>query len=110
MDNPITVFPTSYKTDYQLLSKKEEAIYCQEAPKEVKILPQYIDFPPLLREFLIKETGNANPKLKFVRKNDRNRFSRVAKDGEKPTLEVPMGLGTPVKEAMTLYEGIDLKQ
>lgn len=35
-----------------------------------------------------------------------NRVKRVAKDGEKPTVQFTMGLGTPVSPS--LYEGVPL--
>ncbi len=107
-EKPVEVYSTSYKADYRLLSKNEEKDYCQEVKKEFKILPQYIDFPPLLKEYLVDE-GHKDPKMKLIQKNERNKFSRIAKDGETPNTEVPIGLGTPDKSAMSLYEGIELK-
>lgn len=107
-EKPVEVYSTSYKADYRLLSKKEEKDYCQEIQKDFKILPQFIDFPPLLKEFLVKE-GQKDPKMKLIQKSERNKFSRIAKEGEKPNIEVPIGLGTPAEKSMSLYESLELK-
>lgn len=92
----VEIYGTSYKTDYQLIPKNKEAEVCRPWKEpEIKILPQNIDFPPLLREFIVKETGQQNPQLKIRIKPNREKLVRVAVDGETPTVDMSMSLGTP---------------
>lgn len=100
---PVVIFSSSYKADFQLIPKDEEAEYCKasQAIKEVIIAPE-MDLPPLLKEFVSEETKNDSPKMKVHFKQNMNKLSRLAKEGEKPNLEVPIGLGTPVSPK--LYE------
>lgn len=97
----VELYSTSYKTDYQLVPKSEEANVCRpcKAP-EMKILPQNIEFPPLFRELIKKETGQENPQLKLKVSTSANKLVRVAKDGETPTIEVTMGLGEPASSKL----------
>lgn len=102
----------TYKTDYRLLSKKEEADYCKLADRPVKIIDPLMDLPPLLKEFVKKETGQANPRMKVHRtvskSNPYNATARIAEEGEKPNFEIPMGVGEPHPTGTSLYEGIKL--
>lgn len=96
LPNLVEILSTSYKPDYQLIPKNKEAEICRPYDaEEFKILPQTIEFPPLLRELVAKETGQTNPQLKMKINFSPRKFVRVAKDGEKPNVEVSMGLGTP---------------
>lgn len=96
LPNLVEIFRTSYKTDYQLIPKNEEAKVCRPWKEpEIKILPQTIEFPPLLREFIVKETGQQNPQLKVKIKRGREKLVRVAEDGEMPNVELGMSLGKP---------------
>lgn len=101
----VEVYSTSYKTDYQLIPKSEEANVCRpwKEPEE-KVLPQHIEFPPLFRELITRETGQQNPQLKLKVKQHTNNTVRVAKDGETPTIQVTMGLGEPASP--NLYKHI----
>lgn len=95
---------TSYKADYRLIPKSEEVEYCKTDKRtEEKILPQKVEFPPLLREFIKEETGDLNPMMKLRLKTNIDKLCRIAKDGEKPNVEINMGLGKPVSP--NLYEG-----
>lgn len=92
----VEIYSTSYKTDYQLIPKNKEADVCRPWKEpEMKILPQHIEFPPLFREFIVKETGQQNPQLKVSVKRGREKLVRVAQDGETPNVEISMSLGTP---------------
>ncbi|KAG4079888.1 hypothetical protein HA402_015019 [Bradysia odoriphaga] len=96
LPNLVEMYSTSYKTDYQLIPKSEVANVCRpvKAP-EIKILPQHIEFPPLFREFITRETGQQNPQLKLKVNKSPNKLVRVAEDGETPNMEVTMSLGKP---------------
>lgn len=98
----------SYKTDYRLLSKKEELDYCkvEKTEKDIKLINPEMEFPPLLKQFLIKETGNENIKLKVHLKGGHNKFYRLAKEGEKPDITIPMDIGKPASPE--LYKGLNL--
>ncbi|XP_037933517.1 uncharacterized protein LOC119668162 [Teleopsis dalmanni] len=101
---PVTIFSTSYKCDYELVPKEEEGKYLSNSKKiEEKILPNKIDMPPLLREFVTQETGEKNPMLKLHFKKTHNKFVRVAEEGEKPNVQISMGIGKPKS---SLYEGV----
>lgn len=96
LPNLVEIYSTSYKTDYQLIPKNKESEVCRPCEEPVfKILPQHIEFPPLLREFIVKETGQQNPQLNVKVKHGREKLVRVAKDGEMPNVELSMGLGKP---------------
>lgn len=91
--NPVEIFSASYKPDYQLIPKHMEAEFCKVTPTRVeKVLPTEIELPPLLRVFVEKETGEKNPKIPLKLKQTKEKFYRLAKDGEKPTMDVGMGL------------------
>lgn len=49
----VNLSKTSYKTDFRLIHKHEEAKYLQKAeesiPCDVKIFPQTMEMPPLLK-------------------------------------------------------------
>lgn len=108
----VEICSASYKKDYRLLAKHEEASYCKyDGPLlEQKILPRTVEFPPLLKELIIRDkiangeqlTEELRLPLKY--KNDRENLARVAKDNEKPTVEVTVGLGTPISP--NLYKGV----
>ncbi|CRK95876.1 CLUMA_CG009323, isoform A [Clunio marinus] len=108
-EKPILIEKVSYKTDYRLLSKKEEADYCKLSQREEKLLPLEMDLPPLLREFVFKETGRKDVKMKIVANESLYNNARRVKENETPNCEVPIGLGTPHPTSRSLYEGIELK-
>lgn len=111
---PIIILGTSYKADYRLIPKDEEAEYCkflkpvQNDPE--KILPRTTDFPPLLKELIvrankIKGEPNEDPKLEIVyNPNGLKTKYRIANEGETPTTDLPSGLGIPASPS--LYENI----
>lgn len=90
---PVEIFSASYKADYQLIPKHEEAALCKvSATRAEKILPTEIELPPLLRAFVEEERGVQNPKIPVTLKHTKEKFYRLAKEGEQPTIEVGMGL------------------
>lgn len=105
----VEICSTSYKADYQLIAKADEPKYCRTetvADEQKRILPQTIELPPLLREFIAKETGNESPTLKIKIKANREKIARVALDGEVPTIALTIGLGQPA--SLRLYKGLNL--
>ncbi|CAG9864343.1 unnamed protein product [Phyllotreta striolata] len=103
---PLEIQNTSGKSDYRLIPKDEEEQYCKTTAKEyTKILPKTMEFPPLLKELLIrnqesKGRTSEEPKLEiFYNQTSLKKTYRVAKDGEKPTVELSTGLGTPISSA-----------
>lgn len=100
---PVEIFSSSYKADFKLIPKDEEAEYCKSVQtKKELLISSEMEMPPLLREFISDETKQINPKMKVHFKENINKFSRLAKKGEKPNIEIPIGLGTPVSPK--LYE------
>lgn len=92
----VEIYSTSYKPDYQLVPKNKEAEVCLPWKEpDFRILPRHIEFPPLFREFIVKETGQQNPQLKVKIKLNREKLVRIAKDGEMPNVDLGMGLGKP---------------
>ncbi|KAG5676760.1 hypothetical protein PVAND_006569 [Polypedilum vanderplanki] len=107
--NPVVIESASYKTDYRLLSKKEENDYCQilcDQKDNVKIIEPEMEFPPLLKEFLIKETGNKDIKMKVHLKKGHNKNHRLALEGEKADIKIPIDIGKPISPS--LYEGLNM--
>lgn len=103
--NPVTIYRTSYKPDYELIPKEDEAKYLNNTKKtSEQILANKIDFPPLFREYIREETGVQEPTMKVHHKETHNKLTRLAKEGETPTIECTMGLGTPASPK--LYEGV----
>lgn len=102
---PVEILSTSYKADYRLIPKEQEKEYCTvDAVHTGNVLPNELDFPPLLREFIIKETGNPNPQLSLKIRKGRENIAKLADANEKPNVEVFLGVGKSDKP--TLYKDI----
>ncbi|KAK0162264.1 hypothetical protein PV327_008616 [Microctonus hyperodae] len=92
---------TTYKTDYQLIPKDEEYKYTIDKKKDDIILPRTMELPPLLREIIIRnmkakgQEDTEEPQLPLVYNLKGNKCSRIAEEGEKPTVTFEMGLGKP---------------
>lgn len=108
---PVIIYKTSYKADYRLIPKDEEAEYCkivQEKSEndQPKIMPHTTDFPPLLKELIVRESKargvpNEDPKLDIVySKTALATKYRVAQEGETPSYEIPCGLGVPASPSL----------
>lgn len=71
-----------------------------------------MDFPPLLREFIIKEMSAqgekvvSEPRLEVAYSIGLNTTFRIAKEGEKADVEVTSGLGAPASPS--LYKDVKL--
>lgn len=73
---------------------------------ENNLLPRHIDYPPMLRR-LQMEKGVHNPKLAVYIEEcpyDPNLY-RIAKEDEKPTIEVPQGFGKAINS--DFVKGVD---
>lgn len=107
LPKPVEIYSTSYKADYELVDKEDEHKFLQNTKKvSEKVLSNKVEFPPLLREFITKETGEQNPMMKVHFKEKDNKFVRLAKDGEEPTIKMVMSLGQPSEVGKKLYEGV----
>ncbi|XP_058833813.1 uncharacterized protein LOC131691439 [Topomyia yanbarensis] len=102
----VVIDSVSYKADYRLLSKHEEESYCRTVERSERIIATETDMPPLLREFIQRETGKINPKIPVKMKPGHNNIYRLAKKGETPNIEIPMGLGKPASPR--LYQNCDI--
>lgn len=52
------IYRTSYKTDYQLIPKKEEALLLAAVKEQIaseEILPNKVEMPPLMKKFIEQE-------------------------------------------------------
>lgn len=98
----------SYKPDYVLIPKHLEKNYVASMDHvekvNQKIFQKYTDYPPLLKKFLIEETGNPDVKLELKYFVGPESLYRVAEDGETPTVTFASGLGTPASP--NLYKGV----
>lgn len=103
----VEIFSASYKADYRLIPRELESTYCKTTPViEERILPRTIEFPPLLREFIVKETGNTAPILNVKLTVNREKIARLAKEGETPNMHITMNVGKPCSPR--LYKGLNL--
>jgi hypothetical protein len=89
---------SSYKPDFRLIAKNEEADYCKilgEEDEKRKLIAPKMDLPPTLRELIMRETGEQNPQMNVVIKPSHNKKHRLANEGEKPDIIIPIDIGTP---------------
>jgi len=114
---PILIESASYKTDYKLVPKDEEANFCSNIPKSEtpkRILPRFMEFPPLMKELIVREAkmkgmeaSKEDLELEVVyNMNGKKNKYRIAEKGEEPTETITMGLGKPV--SLRLYKGLDV--
>lgn len=111
--HPLNMLNVSFKTDFRLIPKHEEAKFTSYPVKELAdakttTLPQTMDFPPLLERYIAKETGNQHPQLKVLLNRTKHNLNRYAEIGEEPTVKFPknMGLGQP--RSPNLYKNCGL--
>lgn len=112
-EKPVLIESASYKADYRLIPKDEEAEYCKcKVPIQTaeRILPRTIEFPPVLKQLLMTEMEKKGETeelvLDVICQQGRESKYRIANEGEKPNVEIPLGLGTPASP--DLYKGINL--
>ncbi|XP_046736600.1 28S ribosomal protein S34, mitochondrial [Diprion similis] len=110
-NEPEYIKGASYKSDYQLIPKDQEAAYCKiEQTRPTAILARTCDFPPLYKEMLIRKMKakgtpiTEEPKLEIQHKTSPNKLARVAEEGETPTVNMTIDIG-PTR-APRLYENI----
>ncbi|KAI5645447.1 mitochondrial 28S ribosomal protein s34 domain-containing protein [Phthorimaea operculella] len=113
------IYRTSYKTDYKLVPKNEEAKLLESVAKAKEhyhpevILPRTVEMPPLMKQFIVKDHEKKGLEvmkeyvLPLSYNSSPNRVQRIAKEGEKPTVQFTMKLGKPVSPS--LYEGVPLQ-
>ncbi|CAB3251454.1 unnamed protein product [Arctia plantaginis] len=116
LPNITEIYRTSYKPDYKLIPKNEEAKLLATVDKvhdySNVVLPKIIEMPPLMKKFITKDHEKKGLEIMTdftmpIRYNrSPNRVKRIAKGDEKPTVQFSMGLGTPASPS--LYEGIQL--
>ena len=93
--NPVQIDSVSYKSDYVLIPKDQEARYLTATNQRAhKLLPATTEFPPLLKEILIRQANQAGelcadePKLQLKYNFKGMKIYRLAKDGETPTVHL----------------------
>lgn len=88
---------------------KYKPITTEEEIREKNIYPSYIDYPPLIHYMLVKN-GVAEPKLRLTIPNDETdpNLYRVARDGEKATVEFPKGFGKAINKDLVAGVNYDI--
>lgn len=100
---PVVLAFETVRPDYALVPKHEEHKYkpltTEEQVREKNIYPSHTEYPPMLRKMLM-ESGVADPKLRLAIPEEKvlPNLYRVAKDGERPTLDFPTGFGTAINK------------
>lgn len=96
-EKPIQIESVSYKADYVLIPKDEEAKYLNATGQpSYRIMPRTVEFPPLLKELLIsqaKQMGKnitEEPKLKVCYNLTGSKNYRIAEEGETPTVDIKL--------------------
>lgn len=107
-DNPVLIAAQSSVPDFRLIPKHLEKNYVATKTYKQKvdenILPRYIEFPPLLKEMIVR-SGAQEPKMKLVTKITENSLYRIAEEGEQPTKQLEVGFGTP--KSPNLYTNVN---
>lgn len=111
---PTLIESVSYKPDYRLIPKDEEQVFCKtsEAKSQARVLPETADFPPLLKEYLLREMklkGENVPKdlkLPLVYKRNPGKY-KIAEDGEKPQITINLNDGTKLPN-ISLYKNVNV--
>lgn len=94
--------------DYSLVPKHLESNYkfsqTHKQRIEERILPRYIEFPPVLKTILC-ENGVKDPKMRTVTKKLWYSTHRIAEENEQPTLKFDNRFGTPTSP--NLYKDVN---
>ncbi|XP_016840117.1 uncharacterized protein LOC107980955 [Nasonia vitripennis] len=96
----------TYKADYFLVPKHKEAEFSNTVTVKERIFPREMEFPPLMKEFVIRQMKlegikNKEPKMPIKYNDSGLKTYRVAKEGETPTEPEPsIGLGTPASPSL----------
>lgn len=109
---PVQIDTVTYKPDYILIPKDQEANYINRTQQPTqRIMPTTTNFPPLLKEILMRqknlkeESSDLKLKLKYAPLGIKN--YKVAEEGETPTVNIDIGLGEPASPS--LYTNIKQK-
>ncbi|XP_031845949.1 mitochondrial ribosomal protein S34 [Nomia melanderi] len=91
---PSQLDAVTYKSDYVLIPKDQESRYTNViCEKPVKILPRQIEFPPLLKEILIRQRKRTGQEItEDIKLQARYNFNglknqRIAEEQETPTID-----------------------
>lgn len=106
LSTPVQIDTVTYKPDYILIPKDQEANYINRTQQPTqRIMPRTTNFPPLLKEILIRQTKNLKKessdlklKLKYAPLGIKN--YKIAEEGETPTVNVDIGLGKPASPSL----------
>lgn len=78
--------------DFQLIPKENEhKFFTNKLVMSGKILPRDMEFPPLMEEILRVDKGlpkDTPPRLPLIYRQTYANASRVAQEGEKPTINI----------------------
>ncbi|XP_076627182.1 mitochondrial ribosomal protein S34 [Colletes latitarsis] len=100
-DKPVQIESVSYKADYVLVPKDQEERYLNASSKlPEKILPRTTNFPPLLKELLIRQAKQKGeplteePKLPIKYNLHGMKHYRIAEENETPTYNIDITRST----------------
>ena len=104
---------STYKSDYFLIPKYQEEEFCKDVEaSKTKILASKMEFPPLLKEYVMRQmksnvtSFSEEPKMKICYNSHGYQTYRVAEEGETPTEPEPsIGLGKPITPR--LYKNVE---
>ncbi|XP_012271945.1 uncharacterized protein LOC105695174 [Orussus abietinus] len=106
LEKPVQMESTTYKDDYVLVPKDQEEEFCKPVPpRPMTILSRTAEFPPLLKELLmrqikVKDTSSEEVRLPVVLNLASGNMYRMAEEGETPTEEVTWKLGKPASPSL----------
>lgn len=103
---PVQIDIVTYKPDYILIPKDQEANYINRTEQPIqKIMPRTTNFPPLLKEILMRQRTNLKGgssdlklELKYALFGIKN--YKIAEEGETPTVNIDIGLGKPASPSL----------
>nr|XP_033335743.1 uncharacterized protein LOC117225967 isoform X2 [Megalopta genalis] len=92
---PLQIDSVTYKADYVLIPKDQESRYLNvSSQRTVKLMPSKTEFPPLLKEILIREAKQVRlkypegePKLRLRYNLNGVKNYKIAEDQETPTID-----------------------
>ncbi|XP_076242033.1 mitochondrial ribosomal protein S34 [Calliopsis andreniformis] len=96
IETPVQIDSASYKADYVLIPKDQEAQYLNATGRpSCKIMPRTVELPPLLKELVIRQAKQAGKSIEEPKLEMRYNFSgiknyRIAKEGEMPTVDIKL--------------------
>ncbi|XP_046827996.1 uncharacterized protein LOC124428210 [Vespa crabro] len=108
---PEQIDGSTYKADFILVPKDEEDKYLRSSETfDMKVVPRTMDYPPLLKEIIKRQKksekllDDEDPKMEIVYRWCGVKRYRLAEEGETPTVNFVIGLGTP--SSPSLYANI----